>query len=145
MGYYVHLHVAFACDENEPVARLAKKYLAQLAPKKNSDSLGAARRFLRALSRRTSANPGEKGGISIWGEIGNYTRGDQFCQILRPFWNDLLTTHPQTGGPLDFEHILVFCEPENHERTTAYEIFLDHRTRKLAIKTHLCPFAFMQR
>lgn len=28
MGHYVHLHVCFACDYNDPVAALAKKHLA---------------------------------------------------------------------------------------------------------------------
>ena len=79
MGHYVHLSVVFACDENDGVAEIAKRYL---------DTIGENREaqwFLEDLSNRTGRNPGPKGGLSTWGIVGNYTDKDEFIETLRPF------------------------------------------------------------
>lgn len=145
MGYYVHIHVCFSCDHNEPVAKLAAKHLPTVTEDK-VDGYTEAFWFLSDLSKRTGDNHGPKGGLSLWGMTGNYTNGDIFVETLRPFWEEMLRNEI---GPLDFEHILVFVEPEQTEQTTAYEIFLEEKTGSdergpLVIKKHACPFSFMQ-
>ena len=137
MGYYVHLHVCFACDTNEGVAELARKH---------ADSVGdclEAKWFLASLSERTGHNPGPKGGLSMWGIVGNYAEGEVFCDALRSFWAELLTGGV-SGGPCSFEHVLVFEEAEQKECAIAYEISRDEETGNLEIKRHECPFAWMQ-
>lgn len=147
MGLYVHLSVIFACDRNEGVAALAAKHLPLLAfePGENRETEW----FLRDLAGRTGNNPGPKGGLSMWGTVGNYTRPEEFVEKLRPPWKELLSGID--GGPCSFEHILVFGEREQTERTTAYEIFMPEDSDGLTIhdadlivKVHECPFAFMQ-
>lgn len=148
MGHYVHIHVCFACDTNEGVAELAKKHLPNLAD--NSDGERAAIWFLEALSTRTGNNPGPKGGLSLWGMIGNYTRVDTFCEVLKPFWRDLLSGAVD-GGPCDHERVMVFEEVEQSEAPNAYEIgwvnpHQENRgERELFIKKHeRLPFSWQQ-
>jgi hypothetical protein len=143
MGYYVHIHVAFACDENEPVAALAAKHRPSIA--EGDDGARAAQWFLDDLAKRTGKNHGTKGGLSLWGMIGNYTVVESFVSVLRPFWREMLTS--EAGGICNFEHILVFGEREQTEKTTAYEIFLadeEDPNSDLIVKEHECPFTFMQ-
>lgn len=143
MGLYVHIHVAFACDENEPVAALAKKHRPLIGDE--DDGMRAAQWFLDDLSERAGSNRGPKGSLSLWGMIGNYTTVDSFVDVLRPFWAELLRS--EAGGICDFEHILVFGEREQTERTTAWEIYLDDSKwppGPLIVKKHECPFTFMQ-
>lgn len=135
MGHYVHLNVCFACDTNDAVAELAKKYMPP------EDANREARLFLQELSERTGMNYGAKGGLSTWGMVGNHTDEDKFVDTLRPFWKALLLG--VDGGPRSFEHILIFVEHEGAERATAIEIFLDQH-EALVIKKHVCPFAWMQ-
>lgn len=142
MGYYVHVHVSFACDDNEPVAALAKRHAENYKTEGAGDAERAARWFLDDLSERTGTNMGPKGGVSLWGIIGNYTSVDEFCELLRPFWIELLTT-PQCG-PLDFEHIIVFEEREQSEQAVAYEIYLERESQALTIKRHALPFCWNQ-
>ena len=147
MGFYVHIHVCFACDNNEPVAELAKRHLPALHKLDIGDGERAAIWFLDDLARRTGSNPGPKGGLSLWGVVGNYTRGDTFVDCLRPFWGELLRN--EVGGICDGEHVLVFVEPEQSEATQAFEISLsgDYRDpdRNIEIKHHEnLPFSFMQ-
>ncbi len=135
MGYYVHLSVIFSCNENEPVAKIAKRHLEEV------EDCFEAQMFLKELSVRTGWNPGPKGGLSLWGITGNYTSPDHFVEKLHPFWLDLFRSE---GGPLDFEHIIVFCEPEQREYASCHEISYDEDTDKLEIKGHVLPFAWMQ-
>lgn len=135
MGHYVHLHVCFPCDRNDGVAQLALHHLS-LETIDNREAL----QFLSELSRRYGPNPGAKGGLSIWGIVGNWTDEDAFVTQLESFWGELLSGKIE-GGPCSFEHVLVFVEHEQSEQATAYEIYFDDR---LAIKKHLCPFAWMQ-
>jgi hypothetical protein len=143
MGWYVHVHVSFACDENEPVAEVAKKHAERHATDGGSDAECAARWFLDGLSERTGANMGPKGGLSLWGMTGNHTSVSEFCERLRPFWLELLQT-PKCG-PLDFEHIVVFEEQEQSGQAIAYEIYLDEPARSnLMIRRHELPFCWNQ-
>lgn len=147
MGYYVHIHVAFACDNNEPVAELAKKHLAIM----DFSDCVEAEWFLTELSKRTGTNPGPKGGMSLWGVIGNYTAAEEFVEILRPFWREMLVN---SIGPHYFEHIIVFEEAEQTEQAIAYEIFLSENPddaegkplhgRELTIKKHQLPSCWGQ-
>jgi hypothetical protein len=135
VGHYVHIHVAMAVDKNEPVAEIAKRHV---------DGCGDCREakwFLEDLATRSGHNPGPKGGLSLWGMVGNYTDGEAFVKALEPFWLELFGTE---AGPFRFEHILVFEEREQTERTTAYEISYDENTKQLGVAKHKCPFAFMQ-
>lgn len=133
MGYYVHINVCFACDENGPVAELAKEELI------NNDLCREAKWFLEDLSSRTGDNPGPKGGLLTWGMVGNYTDGKVFVNCLVPFWKKLFSTE---CGICDFEHILVFVEREQSEKATAFEIKLIYG--EIQVIEHECPFAWMQ-
>ena len=138
MGYYVHLSVVFACNKNEGVAEVAKKHLPAIG-----ENNVEAQWFLEDLSKRTGPNLGPKGGLSLWGTVGNYTNADEFVNVLKPFWIALLTAGYQ-GGPSRFEHVIVFTEPEQSERAIAFEIFLAELEVSLIIKKHKLPFAWMQ-
>ena len=147
MGLYVHIHVCFACDNNESVAQLAARHLPVVKARDGDDGDTAAGWFLKALSERTGGNPGPKGGLSLWGMVGNYTRGESFCDALKPFFEEML--HHRVGGICQHEHILVFVEREQSEAATAYEIMLSgdygSETRELVIKQHdRLPFSWMQ-
>lgn len=137
MGYYVHLSVVFACDKNDGVAEIAKRHLDTVGENRE------ARWFLEDLSTRTGSNPGPKGGLSLWGAVGNYTNAEEFVNVLRPFWLALLADDYE-GGPCGFEHVIVFTEPEQTERATAFEIFRDEADDSLTVKKHELPFAWMQ-
>lgn len=139
MGHYVHIHVCFACDRNEGVAALAKKCL---APMSDENSIREVRWFLSDLANRTGFNHGPKGGLSMWGIVGNYTDGPRFVEQLRPFWTELLAE--VEDGPFAFEHVLVFVEHEQSEQATAYEISYNEDMNELTVKEHACPFAWMQ-
>lgn len=144
MGWYVHIHVCFACNKNEGVAALAKKHRPSIAD--DSDAHRAAGWFLDDLAERTGENRGPKGGLSLWGMVGNYTEVEAFCDCLKPFWIDLLSE--VEGGPCNHERIIVFEEPEQREAATAYEIGWDDpgsEVRSLIIKKHeSLPFSWQQ-
>lgn len=145
MAWDVHIHVCFACNQNEGVAALAAKCLPTITDA--SDGERAAIWFLTDLSKRTGENFGPKGGLSLWGMTGNYTHADRFCEVLRPFWIDLLSEIE--GGPCNHERVIVFEEPEQSEAATAYEIGWDEpyerETRQLFIRKHeQLPFSWMQ-
>lgn len=78
--------------------------------------------------------------------MGNCTSGERFCEVLRPFWGDLL--NDIEGGPLDFEHIIVFTEDEQSEAPVALQIGWDDETspdRKISIERfNGLPFTWMQ-
>lgn len=124
MGYYVHLSVIFACDQNEGVAALAQKHLVLLPPDDHEDACIEAKWFLEDLAGRTGQNNGPKGGLSLWGIVGNYTHAEEFVKALTAFWKELLQADGESGGPLCHEHILVFYEPEQSEMASAIEIIL---------------------
>lgn len=137
MGYYVHLSVVFACNKNDEVAAIAKRHLDKVGDNREAHS------FLEELSRRTGENPGSKGGLSLWGIIGNHTSAERFVDDLRPFWSDLLSDDCD-GGPCGFEHVIVFYEQEQTEQAKALEIFKDETTEELIVKKHKLPFSWLQ-
>lgn len=137
MGYYVHLSVVFSCDTNDGVAEIAKSNISLVGESSE------AQQFLEDLSKRTGRNPGQGGGLSLWGIVGNYTDAEKFVNVLRPFWLALLA-NDYDGGPLGFEHVIVFAEPEEAKRATAFEISKDEYADLLTIKKHELPFAWMQ-
>lgn len=148
MGLYVHIHVCFACDRNDGVAALAAKHLATLGgPGSLDDGDREAAWFLADLAQRTGGNSGPKGGLSLWGMVGNYTQVDRFCERLLPFWRELLGEKID-GGPCDFERVLVFEEREQREAATAYQIGWDDPdsdARQIVIvKRDNLPFSWMQ-
>lgn len=147
MGWYVHIHVCFACDKNDAVAELARKHLPNIV----SDESGVreARWFLEDLSKRSGSNSGTKGGLSLWGMIGNYTRVESFVDALMPFWRDLLSDESdEYYGPRDFERVIVFEEHEQSGAANAYEIYWDDPEssgRSLVVKEHeRLPFTWGQ-
>ena len=137
MSYYVHLLVSFQCEKNEGVAELAQKHLPLIREADEQEAIS----FLEELRSRTGTNPGTKGGMSLWGMVGNRTDPEKFVESLRPFWDDLLRSQIE-GGPLWFNHIVVFYEFEEQNHSNALEIFLtgDFRTplasRPLVINKH---------
>jgi len=132
MGYYVHLHVVFACKHNDEIACLARRHLLDL-----SEDDVEAKMFLESLASRCGYNPGPKGGLSLWGIVGNYTVGGDFVEVLGAFWEDLL--RGDIGGPPSLRHILVFVESEQSEAMEVYEIFLNAGT---LIVQHHCNLPF---
>ena len=144
MAHDVHLSVVFSCSRNDGVAEMARKFL----PTINADERQEAAWFLEDLSKRSGHNRGPKGGLSTWGIVGNYVRADEFVDALKPFFTELLTASLD-GGPLDFEHVLVFFEHEQSEQAQAYELYLEespdpHRPGGLVVKHHMLPFTWMQ-
>lgn len=151
MGYDVHLHVCIPVTENEPVARLAKKWLAALSEIKDIN-LGCreALWFLEDLAGRTGRNPGPKGGLSLWGIVGNYTDPEEFAEFLRPFWLELLSGSDE-DYPCEHERVVVLFEREQTEAAGAIEIGWDLPNaepgveRKLLIRVfEKLPFSWQQ-
>jgi hypothetical protein len=144
MGYYVHIHVSFACDWNDGVAALAARHAEAFQNVPLDDGTRYAKWFLDDLAQRTGENKGPKGGLSLWGMVGNYTRADEFCECLKPFWRDLLSGE-MDSGPGGHAHVIVFAEREQTERAEAYEIWrADDGEGEIVIKHHVLPFAWMQ-
>lgn len=148
MSYYVHLHVVFNANGNDGIAALAKQHLAEMEKRANEEAI----LFLQDLSQRTGVNPGVKGGLCFWGIVGNYSNAEEFAEVLKPFWLDLLCGDIE-GGPRDHHHILVFYEREGSEQAIALEIFTEVRRNEstgkledaICIKKHEdLPFAWMQ-
>lgn len=140
MGFYVHIQVSFACDHNDAVAALAAKHL------ERNDGLGFdAKSFLEDLASRSGPNNGPKGGVSLWGWIGNYTIPDEFVSSLSEFWLDLL--RGVDGGPSGFERVIVLSELEQSEQAVAHEIWIeDESGGSVALRSqrHKLPFSWMQ-
>ena len=86
MSLYVHLHVVIPANENYTLALYAKDHLRYY----NRDDCIEARWFLNELSNRRGTNPGPKGGLSLWGIIGNATHPEVFVGVLKPFWERVL-------------------------------------------------------
>lgn len=139
-----HLHVCIPAYSNDEIAVIARRHLESFGPK----MLAPCRRFLQALSFRSGENPGSKGGLSLWGEVGNHTNGEAFCDDLLDFWADILKSNDD-GTPDADEHIIVFYEKEQTEAATAFEIYLleaeDAPNSPITIKRHSdLPFTWMQ-
>lgn len=140
MAWDVHLHVCFACDENDAVAALAAEHLARDTAMARECPWAAM--FLTAVSERRGENLGPKGGLLLWGIVGNYVNVEEFVERLRPFFLDVL--RGVDGGPLDHEHVIVFSEQEQSEQTIAHEVVYDRDTDTLTVRVHECPFSFGQ-
>lgn len=142
MSFHVNLSVIFPCYANDKVAELAKRYLdsfgVELPPegewpkhdytKEYLYDSWYAMCFLTNLARRTGINAGPRGGMSLWGTVGNHVNVDMFVDELYEFWRDLLIEDNE--GPLSHEHILVFYEYEQSFAANCIEIFLQERRRK---------------
>jgi hypothetical protein len=141
MGWYVHLHVCFSCCENEPVAVLAKKHLENTKVETEE-----ARWFLEDAAERTGENPGPKGGLFLWGIVGNHTNVEQFVEDLLLFWRDLY----DEGAVFSFERIIVFEEQEQSEQAKAHEISFIEKVDNsnlpygVVVKKYDCQFTWMQ-
>lgn len=131
MGYYVHLHVVFHCDLNDEVAALARKHL-EIGTVSETEEHGKreAYWYLEELSKRTGQNPGQKGGLSLWGIIGNYTNVEAFIEVLNPFWLDLLSCALE-GGPSDYDVVTIFYQPEQTSTANVFVIRLAESRRAL--------------
>ena len=146
MGFDVHVHVCIPADDNDGLAQAAIKHERTVSEIVDSNE---AVWFLQDLAKRTGKLPGPKGGLSLWGVVGNYTRVQEFVDALKPFWLDILSNEL---GPCDFERILVFEEREQEGCAYAYEIFLseDEASGKLlvphtiSVMKHKCPFSWRQ-
>ncbi|MGA8118002.1 MAG: hypothetical protein WCA46_30570 [Actinocatenispora sp.] len=142
MSFDVHLSVVFHCGRNDGVAALARRHL----PRLDDDAPWEAGQFLTALGDRTGENPGPKGGLSLWGLVGNYTDPDDFVSHLEAFWLDLFFVE---GGPGAYAHVIVFYEYEQFEFANAVEISLadesaDRSAATLVVRTHEeLPFGWL--
>ena len=123
------------CANHNELVEVAKKYSEKIADCTEAQS------FLNYISEGKGYACGHKGALLTWGIVGNYTDADDFIKKLEPFF---LEIYDKECGPLDFEHILVFCEAEQSESATAYELIYDEKEKKLEVKVHHCPFAWMQ-
>lgn len=113
IGLYTLLQVSFRAARNEPVAALAREHLARLSGGPGGQVVRAIKEvqwFLQDLAMRTGPNPGPKGGLCLWGIIGNSTMAEWFVDELRPFWFDLLASDDDNTDSDD--HILVFCQKD---------------------------------
>ncbi len=123
-----------------PLAAIAKECLPMVSEDRDAEN------FLKDLSERTGINKGYKGGLSLWGYVGNHSVGERFVDVLRPFWYAVFKAKDEDGDEailLSHEHILVFVEEEQSEQAQAYEIMLDDADT-LVIKHHQCPFSWGQ-
>lgn len=155
MSYYVHLHVAFNANGNDGIAALAKQHLAEMEKQAKDDTDCSinddAISFLQDMSKRTGPNPGPKGGLCLWGIVGNYVRPEDFVEVLKPFWLDLLCEDIK-DGPLNHHHIIVFYEHQWSEQAKALEIYVEAKYNEsgyiedtICIKKHEdLPFTWMQ-
>lgn len=144
MAWNVHLHVCFACDDNESLAELAKKHLEMIKSIEEENIIDECREigwFLDDLSTKEIINGGPKGGLCVWGLVGNHTNTKNFVELLRPFWKELFEIE---HGPFDFEHITVFYEQEGSEQAKCFEISLNELSKELDIKHHELPFCWGQ-
>jgi hypothetical protein len=142
MSYDVLLSVIFHCDNNDGIAQIAKRTL-YVMNKGETDR--DAIHFLEDVSKRIGQNDGMKGGLLTWGTITNHGNGEDFVKALMPFFEDILI-HTIDGGPLWFQHIMIFVEEEQCGRATAYEVFRWERSDKTPIveyQKHECPFTWM--
>lgn len=137
MSYSVHLSVVFSCNHNDEVAKIARRHLSAAGDNREACA------FLEDLAKRTGVNPGPNGGLSLWGIVGNYTDADEFVDVLRPFWRDLLSGD-YVDGPGRDAHVIVFAEPEEAGRAIAFEVALDKATGEVVADKHTLPFAWMQ-
>lgn len=136
MGFYVHIHVAFACDDFDYVSNIAKKFLETAKLDQFDEKM-----FVNDMVSKSGEPKGPKGGLYLWGWIGNYTRVEEFCNNLKPLWKMLLAD--DDDSPFSHEHIIVFEEKEQKEHAIAYEILLNDKN-DIEIRTHALPFAWMQ-
>ncbi len=137
MGWNVHIHVCFECTDNDLIAPIAKRHLDLMG----EDTSREARWYLQDLSERTGQNPGPKGGLSLWGMVGNNTPVDEFCRELVPFWRDLLRDRGIDHVP----RVVVLSEAEQSQAATAHQIYFDEETDGLVIeKFGGLPFSFDQ-
>jgi hypothetical protein len=153
MSHYVHLHVAFNADGNEGIAALARQHLAEMEKRLDDDTeynIVDAVSFLRDLGQRTGPNLGPKGGLCLWGIVGNYSNAEDFAETLRPFWLDLLCGDIK-NGPCYHHHIIVFYEHQGSEQANALEIFVEPKYNSGRLEDTVCikkheglPFAWMQ-
>jgi hypothetical protein len=134
MSVDVLLVVAFVCPDNDPVAVLAKQHLAALPPP-TEDGHGEARDFLEALAGRSGPTLGTKGGMSVWGTVGNYVRPDAFIAALAPFWEDLLPQMPSE------RRVMVFSETEQREVARVFSVFRS-RDGSITASVHECDWAW---
>lgn len=138
MAWDVHLHVCFPCSDNDPVAKLATQFLPSVTEDRDAEN------FLLDLTSRSGYNKGYKGGLSLWGYVGNHSVGDRFVDVLRPFWLALFQFREGEQEIIcDFERILVFAEDEQSEQAKAYEISIEDNGA-LKITKHDCPFSWGQ-
>ena len=148
MGWDVHLHVCFPCDKNDGVAEIAKRHietLRKIEPKSEdyfTRNVGFALHFLEDLAARSGPNPGGKGGLSLWGIVGNHVDAEAFVETLVPFWFDILLPTCEDGPYL--EHVVVFFEEEQSQRAQCFEISLDDDTGVLKRRLHSLPFCWNQ-
>jgi hypothetical protein len=154
MSHYVHLHVAFNADGNEGIAALARQHLAEMEKRAEDDTDYSINEdavlFLQDLGQRTGPNLGHKGGLCLWGIVGNYSDAEDFAETLCPFWLDLLCGDLE-DGPCNHNHIIVFYERQGSEQANALEIFVKPEYKAgtardaVHIKKHEgLPFAWMQ-
>jgi hypothetical protein len=125
MSFDVELLVTFRCSHYSRVAPLARHHLACLRETAEQRKCPEAITFLEDLAaRQGTADQGPKNGVAAWTYGGNYTRPDDFAEVLRPFWDDLLR-YPVDGGPLRPDHVLVLYQLQERGQIDALQIYLD--------------------
>jgi len=116
MGWSVHLLVTFPCDGPRGVVELAQRHIPTFVnPPPQTTAAHLAKQFLEFLASGKGIDCATKGGRFAWGVIGNNPKPDEFVELLRPFWIELLShfTPPPPhdwDGPLYYKSILVFSE-----------------------------------
>ena len=130
MSYEVTLVVTFQAlpDEAESVAEVARRHLPAIEERYRAAEergLWEAVYLLTSIAEGKGFTGGSKWGMFTWGTVGNYVPVDTFVDVLRPFWEELLSIHADEdgwGGPLPGNTIVVLFESYSAGQAGAVEI-----------------------
>lgn len=132
MSFSVYFSIQFRCDDNDPLAKIAKDYY-NLYEENKEDSYDCMleRRFLKSLSERIGTNIGRNGGLCFYGEIGNYLVAENFVDELKEFWLDLYKQEIIPG----YHRIIIFKQTEADLSPKVIQVYLD-RAKQLREKKY---------
>lgn len=139
MAHEVLITVTVQWNDQDELAAIAKRYHDILS--KEGHYTGPENRkllecnmFLADLTTRTGMAKGPKGGVVQWGIVGNWTVGDTFVEVLKPFWEEILK---ETVG-----NVVVMAQDEQTPYVNCWVIRLDDDDELLTITEHQLPISF---
>ena len=112
MGFCVRIHIAFeAMHRHEQASRLAAEFALTI----DEDGHPEAHDFLSATASGRTLNTGRKGSLYTWGYVGNYTRGEEMAETLRPYFDALWETTSVKWTPVH-----IFEQRESDDTARVY-------------------------